>query len=63
MRGMTSRPCSFRPPAAKKGFGSQPELHYGDNPRLKNINVPLYERMVTAFIGPSGAASPRCCAS
>jgi len=27
---------------------------YGENRALKDINVPLYERMVTAFIGPSG---------
>ena len=27
---------------------------YGTNRALKNINVPLYEGMVTAFIGPSG---------
>jgi phosphate transport system ATP-binding protein len=27
---------------------------YGENRALKNINVPLYEGMVTAFIGPSG---------
>ena len=27
---------------------------YGDNRALKNINVPLYQSKVTAFIGPSG---------
>jgi phosphate transport system ATP-binding protein len=29
-------------------------FYYGDNRALKNINVPLYSRIVTAFIGPSG---------
>ncbi len=29
-------------------------FYYGDNRALKNINVPLYARLVTAFIGPSG---------
>lgn len=30
------------------------DFFYGDNKALKGINVPLYARMVTAFIGPSG---------
>ena len=29
-------------------------FYYGDNRALKDINVPLYSRIVTAFIGPSG---------
>ena len=29
-------------------------FYYGDNRALKNINVPLYAGLVTAFIGPSG---------
>ncbi len=29
-------------------------FYYGDNKALKSINVPLYDRRVTAFIGPSG---------
>ena len=28
-------------------------FYYGDNKALKSINVPLYDRKVTAFIGPS----------
>jgi phosphate transport system ATP-binding protein len=30
------------------------DFFYGDNRALKNINVPLYQGKVTAFIGPSG---------
>jgi len=30
------------------------DFFYGDNRALKNINVPLYQSKVTAFIGPSG---------
>jgi phosphate transport system ATP-binding protein len=30
------------------------EFFYGDSRALKNINIPLYEHKVTAFIGPSG---------
>jgi phosphate transport system ATP-binding protein len=30
------------------------DFFYGDNKALKDISVPLYARMVTAFIGPSG---------
>jgi phosphate transport system ATP-binding protein len=29
-------------------------FYYGANLALKDINMPLYERLVTAFIGPSG---------
>ncbi len=29
-------------------------FYYGDNRALKNVNVPLYAGLVTAFIGPSG---------
>lgn len=29
-------------------------LHYGTNPALKNINMEIPEKKVTAFIGPSG---------
>jgi len=29
-------------------------LHYGTNPALKNINIDIPEKMVTALIGPSG---------
>jgi phosphate transport system ATP-binding protein len=29
-------------------------FYYGDHLALKDINLPLYERLVTAFIGPSG---------
>jgi phosphate transport system ATP-binding protein len=29
-------------------------LHYGTNPALKNINMEIPEKMVTALIGPSG---------
>jgi phosphate transport system ATP-binding protein len=29
-------------------------FYYGNHKALKSINVPLYTRMVTAFIGPSG---------
>jgi phosphate transport system ATP-binding protein len=30
------------------------DFYYGDNHALKNINVPVFENQVTAFIGPSG---------
>lgn len=30
------------------------KFYYGNNLALKNINLPLYDRIVTAFIGPSG---------
>ncbi|MGV6875422.1 phosphate ABC transporter ATP-binding protein PstB [Pseudochelatococcus sp. B33] len=30
------------------------KFYYGSNLALKNINLPLYDRIVTAFIGPSG---------
>jgi phosphate transport system ATP-binding protein len=30
------------------------DFYYGDNRALKDINVPLYQGKVTAFIGPSG---------
>ncbi|MFO1097714.1 MAG: phosphate ABC transporter ATP-binding protein PstB [Xanthobacteraceae bacterium] len=30
------------------------DFYYGDNKALNKITVPLYARMVTAFIGPSG---------
>ena len=30
------------------------DFFYGDNKALKDINLPLYRNMVTAFIGPSG---------
>ena len=29
-------------------------FYYGQSHALKNINLPLYEQLVTAFIGPSG---------
>jgi phosphate transport system ATP-binding protein len=29
-------------------------FYYGDNRALKNVNVPLYAGLVTAFVGPSG---------
>ncbi len=29
-------------------------LHYGDNHALKNINMDIHEKGITAFIGPSG---------
>ena len=29
-------------------------VHYGDNHALRNINVDIPEKQVTAFIGPSG---------
>ena len=32
----------------------QLNFYYGDNRALKNVNVPLYAGLVTAFIGPSG---------
>ena len=30
------------------------DFFYGDSRALKDINLPLYENKVTAFIGPSG---------
>lgn len=30
------------------------KFFYGSNLALKNINLPLYDHKVTAFIGPSG---------
>ncbi len=30
------------------------EFYYGNSKALKNINMPVYDKMVTAFIGPSG---------
>ena len=30
------------------------DFYYGDHRALKNVNVPLYQGKVTAFIGPSG---------
>ena len=44
------------PAAGKKEKVSIKNLNffYGASRALKNINVPLYEGMVTAFIGPSG---------
>ncbi|MGA7323359.1 MAG: phosphate ABC transporter ATP-binding protein PstB [Rhodomicrobium sp.] len=30
------------------------EFYYGNSKALKNINMPVYDKIVTAFIGPSG---------
>ena len=38
-------------------------FHYGDFHALKDIIMPIYENKVTALIGPSAAASRRCCAA
>jgi len=37
-------------------------FYYGDARALKSISLSLYQNKVTAFIGPSAAASRRCCA-
>ena len=34
-------------------------LYYGDFQALKNINMEIPSRKVTAFIGPSGCGNPR----
>lgn len=36
------------------------DLYYGNFHALKNINLELPEKEITAFIGPSAAANPLC---
>lgn len=43
----------LNPPKAKFHIGNL-DLYYGDFKALKNINLELSEREITAFIGPSG---------
>ncbi len=38
-------------------------FYYGDFQALKNINMEIVEKEVTAFIGPPAVANPRCCAA
>jgi phosphate transport system ATP-binding protein len=35
---------------------------YGKTQSLTNVNLDIHEKQVTAFIGPSAAASRPCCA-
>jgi len=37
------------------------DFYYGNSRALKQVTLPLYQNMVTAFIGPSGAESRLCC--
>ena len=37
-------------------------FYYGKFHAIRNVNMSIQEKKVTAFIGPSAAASPRCCA-
>ena len=55
----TPTPTASQAPASAEGLVEKISVRdldffYGDNRALKNINVPLYENKVTAFIGPSG---------
>lgn len=53
---MAGMPAQSDPPAQlqEKVSVRGVDFYYGDNKALKKITVPLYARMVTAFIGPSG---------
>ena len=55
----TPTPTVSQRPASAEGLVEKVLVHgldffYGDNRALKDINVPLYQNKVTAFIGPSG---------
>ncbi len=55
----TPTPAASRMPASAEGLVEKVlvrglDFFYGDNRALKDINVPLYQNKVTAFIGPSG---------
>ncbi len=53
---MAGMPAQTDPPAQleEKVSVRGVDFYYGDNKALNKITVPLYARMVTAFIGPSG---------
>ncbi len=53
---MAGMPAQSDPPAQleEKVSVRGVDFYYGDNKALNKITVPLYARMVTAFIGPSG---------
>ena len=50
MPAQTDPPAQLQEKVSVRGV----DFYYGDNQALKKITVPLYARMVTAFIGPSG---------
>jgi phosphate transport system ATP-binding protein len=37
-------------------------LHFGQNHVLKNVNLEIEEKKITAIIGPPDAENPLCCA-
>jgi phosphate transport system ATP-binding protein len=55
----TPAPTVFQAPRGAEGLAEKVsvrnlDFYYGDHRALNDINVPLYENRVTAFIGPSG---------
>ena len=38
------------------------QVYYGDNQAIKDVNVEIADKTVTAFIGPSDAGNPPSCA-
>ena len=51
---VTDRPTAPDAPLQEKVSVRDLNFYYGDTPALKNVTVPLYSGLVTAFIGPSG---------
>jgi phosphate transport system ATP-binding protein len=51
---VTDRPTAPDAPLQEKVSVRDLNFYYGDAPALKNVTVPLYSGLVTAFIGPSG---------
>jgi len=48
--------------AAAKISARGVQVYYGQNHALKDVDVEILDRAVTAFIGPSGCANPPSCA-
>jgi phosphate transport system ATP-binding protein len=51
---VTNRSVQSDSPLEEKVSVRTLNFYYGDNRALKNVSVPLYAGLVTAFIGPSG---------
>jgi phosphate transport system ATP-binding protein len=51
---VTDRPTAPDAPLQEKVSVRDLNFYYGGAPALKNVTVPLYSGLVTAFIGPSG---------
>ena len=51
---VTGKDAAAHGKLAEKVLVRNLDFYYGDHRALKTVNVPLYDRKVTAFIGPSG---------